>query len=156
MLDQCNARAAELAAHRDALCDAIGETERRIDFADQSRRAQNAPAVDEFVGSRTRAHNAHELTAKLQAAGVAAHPVQNCVDIHQDDNLEAFGFWHWLEHKEMGASPYEGLEHRMSRTPGTLRAAAPILGQDNDEVFNGMLKLSADEIEQLKRENVIF
>ena len=113
-------------------------------------------AIDEFVNTLTRNHNAHELTAKLQAAGVAAYPVENCVDIHHDDNLEAFGFWHWLEHREMGAAPYEGLEHRMSRTPGTLRHAAPILGQDNDEVFRGMLSLSADEIEQLKKENVIF
>ncbi len=125
-------------------------------FATASARIENAAAIDEFVGSLTRAHNAHDLTAKLQAAGVAAYPVENCVDIHQDDNLEAFSFWHWLEHKEMGPSPYEGLEHRMSRTPGTLRSAAPILGQDNDEVFRGMLSLSADEIEQLKKENVIF
>jgi crotonobetainyl-CoA:carnitine CoA-transferase CaiB-like acyl-CoA transferase len=44
----------------------------------------------------------------------------------------------------------------MSRTPGTLRSAAPILGQDNDEVFREMLSLSPEEIEQLKKENVIF
>ncbi len=125
-------------------------------FATAPARLENADAIDQFVGSLTRTHNAHDLTAKLQAAGVAAYPVQNCVDIHQDDNLEAFGFWHWLEHKEMGPSPYEGLEHRMSRTPGTLRSAAPTLGQDNDEVFGKMLSLSAGEIEQLKKENVIF
>ena len=125
-------------------------------FATAAARLENAAAIDQFVNTLTRTHNAHDLTVKLQAAGVAAYPVENCVDIHQDDNLEAFGFWHWLEHKEMGPSPYEGLEHRMSRTPGTLRSAAPILGQDNDEVFGEMLKLSADEIEQLKKENVIF
>ena len=82
--------------------------------------------------------------------------MQNCVDIHQDENLDAFDFWHWLEHKEMGPSVYEGLEHRMSRTPGELRSAAPILGQDNEEVFSGMLGLSAGEIEALKKENVIM
>ena len=125
-------------------------------FATEAARIENAAALDEFVGSLTRLQTAQELTTKLQAAGVAAYPVENCVDIHQDDNLEAFGFWHWLEHKEMGPSPYEGLEHRMSRTPGTLRAAAPILGQDNDEIFREMLALSPDEIEQLKKENVIF
>jgi benzylsuccinate CoA-transferase BbsF subunit len=125
-------------------------------FAEAAGRMNNAAALDEFVGSITRNHTAQELTAKLQSAGVAAYPVENCVDIHQDENLESFGFWHWLEHKEMGPSPYEGLEHRMSRTPGTLRGAAPILGQDNDEIFGGMLSLSADEIEQLKKENVIF
>jgi crotonobetainyl-CoA:carnitine CoA-transferase CaiB-like acyl-CoA transferase len=44
----------------------------------------------------------------------------------------------------------------MSRTPGALRNAAPILGQDNDEVFGRMLGMSAEEIERLKKENVIF
>ena len=44
----------------------------------------------------------------------------------------------------------------MSRTPGTLRWPAPILGQNNDEIFREMLSLSTDEIEQLKKENVIF
>ena len=125
-------------------------------FAEAAGRMNNAAALDEFVGSITRSRTAQELTAKLQTAGVAAYLVENCVDIHQDENLESFGFWHWLEHKEMGPSPYEGLEHRMSRTPGTLRGAAPILGQDNDEIFGAMLSLSADEIEQLKKENVIF
>jgi crotonobetainyl-CoA:carnitine CoA-transferase CaiB-like acyl-CoA transferase len=82
--------------------------------------------------------------------------VQNCVDIHRDDNLEAFGFWHWLDHKVMGPSPYEGLEHRLSRTPGELRSPAPALGQHNDEVFRGMLGLDAAEIARLKEERVIF
>ena len=125
-------------------------------FTTARERRENSTALDEFVGTLTRSHRANELTARLQAAGVAAYPVQNCVDLHQDDNLEAFGFWHWLEHKEMGPSVYEGLEHRMSRTPGTLRTAAPILGEHNDEIFSGMLKLSAEEIAQLKEENVIF
>jgi len=139
-----------------AMLAALGADSTDPRFATASARIEHAAAIDEFVGSLTRTRNAHDLTAKLQGAGVAAYPVQNCVDIHQDENLDAFGFWHWLEHKEMGPSPYEGLEHRMSRTPGTLRSAAPILGQDNDEVFRGMLALSAGDIEQLKKENVIF
>jgi crotonobetainyl-CoA:carnitine CoA-transferase CaiB-like acyl-CoA transferase len=44
----------------------------------------------------------------------------------------------------------------MSRTPGTLRSPAPILGQDNDEIFREMLSLAPNEIEQLKQEKVIF
>jgi len=108
------------------------------------------------VNTHTRKYDAAELTKKLQAAGVAAYPVQNCLDIHQDENLEAFDFWHWLDHKAMGPSPYEGLQHRMSRTPGELRLPAPVLGQHNDEIFSGMLGLSAAEIDQLKKENVIF
>lgn len=125
-------------------------------FATHTGRHANPAAIDEFVGSLVREHNAYDLTKKLQAAGVAAYPVQNCVDIHNDENLEAFGFWHWLDHKEMGPSPYEGLQHRMSRTPGDLRRPGPILGQHNDEIFGDMLGMSADEIEQLKKDYVIF
>ena len=82
--------------------------------------------------------------------------IAELVDLHQDENLDAFDLWHWLEHKEMGPSVYEGLEHHISRTPGALRFAAPIMGQDNEEVFSGMLGLNAAEIETLKKENVIM
>ncbi len=125
-------------------------------FASMKQRHNAAAELDSLVNSFTRGFNAYDLTAKLQGAGVAAYPVQNCVDLHQDENLEAFGFWHWLDHKEMGTCVYEGLEHRMSRTPGTLRSAAPVLGQHNEEIFGGMLGLSAAEIEKLKKENVII
>jgi crotonobetainyl-CoA:carnitine CoA-transferase CaiB-like acyl-CoA transferase len=135
---------------------ALGAGEGDARFAAQVSRMENRAALDEFVGGLTRNRSANELTAQLQAAGVASYPVQNCMDIHQDENLEAWDFWHWLEHKQMGPSPYEGLQHRLSRTPGELRDAAPVLGQHNDEIFRGMLGLSAEEIEQLKKENVIF
>ncbi len=125
-------------------------------FATMLGRLENREALDEFIAGHFRGRAATELTAHLQAAGVSAYPVQNCVDLHQDENLEAFNFWHWLEHKEMGPSPYEGLQHRLSRTPGELRTAAPVLGQHSDEVLGGMLGLSQQEIEQLKQERVIF
>jgi len=125
-------------------------------FATGAGRLARFAQLDDFVAGLVRDREAAALTAALQAAGVAAYPVQNCVDLHQDENLEAFGFWHWLDHKEMGPSVYEGLQHRLSRTPGELRAPAPTLGQHNEEVLSGMLGLSAAEIEQLKSERAIF
>jgi crotonobetainyl-CoA:carnitine CoA-transferase CaiB-like acyl-CoA transferase len=140
----------------DGLLSTLGASAPDERFATHLSRLENSKALDEFVAPMVREHNAHELTAKLQAAGVAAYPVQNCVDVHQDENLDAFGFWHWLEHKVMGPAPYEGLQHRMSCTPGDLRSAAPVLGQHNDEVFRDLLGLAPEEIEQLKKESVIF
>ncbi len=125
-------------------------------FASVAARIKDAGSVDALIGELTRDRNADELTVALQAAGVSAYPVQNCMDLHRDENLEAFGFWHWLDHAHMGPSPYEGLEHRLSRTPGELRSPAPTLGQHNEEVLGGMLGLSAAEIEQLKQDKVVF
>jgi crotonobetainyl-CoA:carnitine CoA-transferase CaiB-like acyl-CoA transferase len=125
-------------------------------FATMSQRMRNRHALDQLVGEMVHEHQADELTAQLQAAGVAAYPVQNCLDVHRDENLDAFGFWHWLDHKAMGPSPYQGLEHRLGRTPGSLRSPAPVLGQHNDEVFGEILGMTATEIEELKREKVIY
>jgi len=125
-------------------------------FATVAGRLAHFEALDESVSRLVRDREAGALTTELQAAGVAAYPVQNCMDLHQDENLEAFGFWNWLEHKEMGHCVYEGLQHRMSRTPGELRSAGPVLGQHTDEVLTGMLGLSAAEIEQLRNERVVF
>ena len=96
-----------------------------------------------------------DLTARLQQAGVAAYPVQSCLDLHQDENLQAFGFWNWLEHKEMGPAPYMGSQHRLSATPDNPRWAAPMLGQDTDEVLQTMLGLDPAAIAQLRKDGVI-
>lgn len=125
-------------------------------FATVLGRMREREALDRLIGDLVCERDADELTNALQGAGVAAYPVQNCLDIHRDENLESFGFWHWLDHQTMGPSPYEGLEHRLSRTPGALRSPAPTLGQHNDEVFSEILGMSATEIEELKREKIIY
>ena len=55
-----------------------------------------------------------------------------------------------------GPSPYEGLEHRMGHTPGALYRPAPVLGQHNDEVLGEIPGMKPAEIEELKREKVIY
>ncbi len=139
-----------------AMLEVLGNPAADASLATMTGRLSNREALDEFVAALVRNRNAEQLTAALQAAGVSAYPVQNCVDLHRDENLEAFGFWHWLDHPQMGPSPYEGLEHRLSRTPGELRSPAPVLGQHNEEILGGMLSMSAAEIERLKQEKIVF
>jgi crotonobetainyl-CoA:carnitine CoA-transferase CaiB-like acyl-CoA transferase len=125
-------------------------------FATMMGRLQNSDALDEFVGAQVRDLDGWDLTERLQDAGVAAYPVQSCLDLHQDENLEAFGFWNWLEHQEMGTAPYMGPAHRLSATPGQLRSAAPVLGQHTDEVLRGMFGLQQAEIDQLRKDGVVM
>jgi benzylsuccinate CoA-transferase BbsF subunit len=124
-------------------------------FSTMLGRLEHREALDSFIGQLLRERQAEKLTPALQAVAVSAYPVQNCLDLHRDENLRAFGYWHWLDHATMGPSPYEGLQHRLSRTPGELRSPAPSLGQHNDEVLSGLLGMSAAEIEQLRQEKVV-
>jgi glutaryl-CoA transferase len=43
----------------------------------------------------------------------------------------------------------------MSKTPASIRADAPLLGQHTDEVLGGILGLSTSELAGLRGENVI-
>jgi benzylsuccinate CoA-transferase BbsF subunit len=139
-----------------ALIAVLGNPPADSRFVTMLGRFRDQAALDEFIASLVRARGAEELAVALQAAGVSAYPVQNCMDLHRDENLNEFGFWQWLDHKEMGPSPYEGLEHRMSRTPGALRRPAPVLGQHSDEVLHEILGMTSAEIEQLKREKIVY
>jgi benzylsuccinate CoA-transferase BbsF subunit len=125
-------------------------------FSTMLGRLEHREALDSFIGQLLRERQAEEMMTALQAVGVSAYPVQNCMELHRDENLQAFGYWHWLDHATMGPSPYEGLQHRLSRTPGALRSPAPSLGQHNDEVLSSLLGMSTAEIEQLKQERVVF
>jgi benzylsuccinate CoA-transferase BbsF subunit len=139
-----------------ALLGVLGNPPADAEFATIAGRIEHRAPLDELIGALTRDRSAEELTAALQTAGVAAYPVQSCMDLHRDENLAAFGFWRWLDHPEMGPSPYDGLEHRMSRTPGDLRRPAPTLGQHSAEVLGEILRMDAAEIEELRREKVIY
>jgi crotonobetainyl-CoA:carnitine CoA-transferase CaiB-like acyl-CoA transferase len=139
-----------------ATLEVLGATSGAPRFATVAARMAERSAVDELVAGLTCTRHAEELTAALQTARVAAYPVQNCMDLHRDENLAAFDFWHWLDHPHMGPSPYEGLEHRLSRTPGELRSPAPTLGQHNDQILGEMLGMTAAEIERLKADKIVF
>jgi benzylsuccinate CoA-transferase BbsF subunit len=134
----------------------LGDPPVEARFVTMVGRLEHRNALDSFVSQLLRKRPADEVTAMLQAVGVSAYPVQNCLDLHRDENLQAFGYWHWLDHATMGPSPYEGLQHRLRRTPGELRSPAPSLGQHNDEILSDLVGMSAAEIEQLKQEKVVF
>ena len=141
-----------------ALCRVMGEPAWTADrrFATLGDRLSNADELDARLQDWTAEQEADEAMERLQRAGVAAALVQNCLDLHQDPRLTAWGFFHFLEHKEMGPSPYEGHQFRLSRTPGELRFAAPAMGQHNAYVFKEVLGLGDEEIARLTDEQVIY
>jgi crotonobetainyl-CoA:carnitine CoA-transferase CaiB-like acyl-CoA transferase len=91
------------------------------------------------------------LAAELQALGIAAAVVATGRDlVAADEHLAARGFYPVLEHAIAGPVRHEGIVVRMSATPGTLTAPAPLLGEHTDAVLKGLLGMDEEELSLLR------
>jgi benzylsuccinate CoA-transferase BbsF subunit len=133
---------------------ALGQPTGDPRFATIIDRIEAAHAVDEYVQTLVRDRSAQALAESLQAAGVAAYPVQNCLDLHSDENLVSFDYWQWLEQRDAGFMPYDGRSYRLDRT-GSKQTAAPSLGAHNEEILGGLLGMSKGEMARLQGVGVV-
>lgn len=97
--------------------------------------------LEEWLAGR----GAAEAAAALQAAGVRAHPVNTIADLFTDPQLAARGQWRRQVHDFIGEHSYCAPACALSATPGEVTGPAPTLGRDNEQVFRGLLGLSADD-----------
>lgn len=75
-------------------------------------------------------------------------------DLFDDPQLQDWGFFAWREHKVMGLSPCDGLMLHLSKTPGDV-APVPLLGEHYEEVLNGILQFSDEEVAELIGKGVV-
>jgi benzylsuccinate CoA-transferase BbsF subunit len=123
-------------------------------FATLAGRKANEDELNVRIEEWTKTREAEQLETLLQQAGVAAGLVAKQSDLFEDPQLQAWGFFAWREHKVMGSSPYDGLMSHLSNTPGDV-APAPLLGEHYQEVLNGILKLSEEEVAELIGKGVV-
>jgi crotonobetainyl-CoA:carnitine CoA-transferase CaiB-like acyl-CoA transferase len=60
-----------------------------------------------------------------------------------------------VDDPDLGPVLMQGLVPRLSRTPGRVAGTGPRLGEHNDEVYRGLLGMSEQELEGLRRDGVV-
>ena len=81
---------------------------------------------------------------------------QNAEDLNEiDPQIAHRGLFFELDHPVIGPARFEGVPITMSATAQENWRSAPLLGEDNDYVFGGILGLSADERADLSERGVI-
>jgi benzylsuccinate CoA-transferase BbsF subunit len=142
----------------DGLCGAMGSPPwtRDAKFADQYLRRQHSDELDAHLANWTRTHEHLALAKELQAAGVAAGPVLDSVELHEDPHLWEWGYLRKIEHHEVGTRILPNMPVRMSNVPELNYSMPPDLGQHNREIFGGLLGLSDAEINLLMEQKVIY
>jgi crotonobetainyl-CoA:carnitine CoA-transferase CaiB-like acyl-CoA transferase len=95
------------------------------------------------------------MVGELCAAGIAAAPSRDGKDIYADRHLQARDFFAKIQHPELG-------ELRLVRPPWkisdlTLPAGhAPLLGEHNKYVLQGILGLSDAQMDDLRKKDIIM
>jgi crotonobetainyl-CoA:carnitine CoA-transferase CaiB-like acyl-CoA transferase len=138
------------------LCGIIGNAALADDprFARFEQRSANQDALREPIERWTRQHTKFEVADQLQAAGIRAAAVLDSEDLHNSPYLKARGAFTTLIHPEAGTHNYQTLPFRLSVTPGLQHAASPILGAHTQMILKDILKLPADELDELNRDGV--
>ena len=124
-------------------------------FVDAFRRLRQREALDAALRRWTVSFDAVELTAALQAEGVAAFPVMNIEDQFLDPHFRERGAWVEMEHPMAGAEWLYGLAWHLSRTPGRIALPAPLLGQHNERVLGGLLGVPQEELRRLEASGAV-
>jgi crotonobetainyl-CoA:carnitine CoA-transferase CaiB-like acyl-CoA transferase len=109
-------------------------------------RMANHDAIDIGIGSWTAERTEDEVEKLLQEVGVAAAKVQRSSDLMADPQYQHRGFYHWLDHGEVGTTPYAGHAYRIAGYGHGPRTAAPMLGQHTFEVLTDLLGYTEDEV----------
>jgi crotonobetainyl-CoA:carnitine CoA-transferase CaiB-like acyl-CoA transferase len=107
------------------LCEEMGQPQLFDDprFSTLARRRDNEDELTRIIAVWTGTQDKHELANRLQAAGIAAAPVQDPKDLADDPYLAFRGFFTELEHPDAGAAPASWVVDPSQRHA---RLAAPI------------------------------
>ena len=139
------------------LCEAMDQPGLATDerFSPRRNLVKNAHAMHGILGAWVGARTLAEAQARLDEFGCPATKVYSAADIVADPQYAARDQVVTVESLAYGPTLQPGVVPRLTATPGRIPFRAPSLGEHNDEVFGGLLGISADEITRLQSANII-
>lgn len=138
-------------------CKIVGREDLITDLrtATVAARKAHEPLVEQVVEEWAKRHSVQEVVAQLNAEGIPASPILSFGDIIQEGHFRVRDMVCEVEHPTAGKLAHYGIAPKFSRTPARVRTPAPLLGQDNAEVYGKWLGCNEEEMERLHREGVI-
>ncbi len=127
------------------------------EFGDAFRRWRKHDELDALIEECTLQHTAAEVTQKLQACGVAAHPSLTPDAMMQDRHLLERGAFPVVYNGDTGEQQRAVTPPwRFSETLARIDQWTPTLGQHNVEVLSGLLGLPPDDVKELERQQIVW
>lgn len=124
-------------------------------FVDAQSRLKNQEELDRLIEEWTMTKDHVDVMTTLQAAGVAAGSVLNNKELLLNPHIKERDYFQKATSPDAGERFYPGPWFKLPKTPGSIRNAAPNLGQDNERVLCGILGLTKEELAELEENEVI-
>ncbi len=124
-------------------------------FATGRGRYEHVDEIDRYVSDWIAARGRDEVIEAFSQAEAAIAPVYDARDIVEDPHIRETEMLIEVPDDELGPVLMHNVMWRMSETPGRIRHTGRPLGADTDEVLEGDLGVSADEVRRLREKGVV-
>lgn len=144
-------------SHWAKLCKLMGREELIEDPRTKGmiNRAQNAALVNQVIRDWAIDKPAAQILPALEEAELVGSPILNFQQILENEHIRERGMIAEVEHPICGKVNLYGVATKYSRTPARTRTGAPLLGQHNQEIYEGLLGYSPERMAQLQEKRVI-
>ena len=124
-------------------------------FSTYASRAKVWDALKPLLEDWLKDHTMDEIYRASQEKGIAIGAVYTARDMFKDRQLTAREFFADVEHPGNGKLKYPGVPYRFYDLPREKPAAAPQLGQHNEQIYCGRLGYARQDLAKLKEAGVI-
>ena len=138
------------------LCEALG-IEALIDdprFRSSKDRSKNRAVLNAELDRVLTSKTSAEWVELLNAKGVPSGPILNVQQVYENEQIVHLNMAVPVKHPALGELRLQAPPSTLSRTPASVRTAAPDVGEHTDEVL-GELGFSADDVARLRRDKVV-
>ena len=124
-------------------------------FQTPADRVKHMDEVDGLVAAWIKERDQEEVLREFENAEAAIGPAYDIAQIFEDPQYKARGDIVELDDEDLGKIRMTAAFPFLSETPAEIRHAGARKGQHNAEILGGELGLSAEEIDELKKDGVV-
>ena len=140
------------------LCEIMEQPELKNDsrFLDVKSRVANHDDLFEIVSTWTKKYSVEEIDKKLNDAGCPASIVNTIDRLVVDRQIAgAREMFPEIEQPGIGKLQITACPQKLTRTKSYPRKAAPLLGEDNIDIYGKLLGFDENKIKELKEKSII-
>ena len=119
-------------------------------------RVENNEIQKKYIEEWTMKYTVDEVVDKVLSKGIPAGPIFNVKQITEDEHIaNVREMFIEVDHHVIGKMKVNGCPIKLMETMPRINYPGPTLGQHNEEILEGMLGYTPQEVQELREEKVI-